>query len=250
MGNSKKKKSESGQESKTEDGTWKSRWRWAISLFVVLHVAAIFTAPFTFATSSSPGIASPFAITVMNALRPYIDLLYLNHGYFFFAPNPGPSHLVRYRAEYADGRPAVEQTFPDRRRHWPRLLYHRHFMLSEALNSAYTPPEPPSEIAGDQESVDIWRARRARYEGLWNSYRAHLRSEYEADRVELTRVEHRLPSIYEVMNEGRRLNALDSYLDMPEAVDYALPESVTPPMFANPPMLQGPPVTPLEKVSP
>ncbi len=107
-----------------------------VSLLLLIHITAVFIAPFTFASSSGPGSASPFAVGLMNALRAYIDAVYLDHGYFFFAPNPGPSHLVRCRLEYEAGREAEESTFPDRQRHWPRLLYHRHFMLSESLKLA------------------------------------------------------------------------------------------------------------------
>ena len=35
--------------------------------------------------------------------RPYLEAAYLDHGYAFFAPDPGPSHLVRYELEFDDG---------------------------------------------------------------------------------------------------------------------------------------------------
>jgi hypothetical protein len=69
--------------------------------------------------------------------RPYITALYLDHSYKFFAPNPGDSHLLRYDLYFADGTSRVgrdDQILPDRHGHWPRLLYHRHFMLTEFIN--------------------------------------------------------------------------------------------------------------------
>jgi len=32
-----------------------------------------------------------------SSLAPYIEFLYLSHGYFFFAPNPGPNHILEFR---------------------------------------------------------------------------------------------------------------------------------------------------------
>jgi len=87
---------------------------------------------------------------------PYITAAYLDHSYKFFAPNPGASHLVRYDLYFADGTKRVnsdDQILPDRLGHWPRLLYHRHFMLTEFMNF---PPiwqlgEPPGgQMPGTQ----------------------------------------------------------------------------------------------------
>jgi hypothetical protein len=66
------------------------------------------------------------------SFRPYLQLLYLNHGYKYFAPEPGPSTLLAYTMEFADAS-SRQETIPNRDIH-PRLLYHRHFMLTEFLN--------------------------------------------------------------------------------------------------------------------
>lgn len=192
------------------------RWRWILSGLLLLHVTAVFVAPFTFATSRAPGMASPFAATVMNLLSPYIDAAFLNHGYFFFAPNPGPAHLVKYRLEFDDGREPVERMFPDLQRHWPRLLYHRHFMLAESLNGRFTPAEPPPEVAADPLARAGWQRSRRSYELLRDSYAEHLRSRYGASRVTLTRVEHRLPSPLEVLEQGMRLDDPSLYIELSE----------------------------------
>lgn len=61
--------------------------------------------------------------------RPYLDFLYLNHGYSFFAPEPGPSYVMEYEVRREDGSVARGR-LPDVEKHWPRLLYHRYFMLA------------------------------------------------------------------------------------------------------------------------
>lgn len=166
---------------KTQTPTpWQSRWRWAISALLVIHLAAVFVPPFTLLTSS-PGTVSPVAENLSGLLKPYVDVMNLNHGYAFFAPDPGPSHLVQYRLEFDDGRPPIERVFPDIERHWPRLLYHRHFMLAEQLNGDFVPPQSP------------WDRGRKLYEQKWRSYEQHLLSISGASRVTLQRVEHAIP---------------------------------------------------------
>jgi hypothetical protein len=78
-------------------------------------------------------VASPhFSAPIAAQVSPIHRILFLGHGYRFFAPNPGPSHRVIYQGVRADGS-KFEGHFPDRNNHWPRLLYHRWFMLSETL---------------------------------------------------------------------------------------------------------------------
>jgi hypothetical protein len=71
-----------------------------ISVGLLLHLTAVIMAPFAMPPSSE------LVRDVADRLRPYIDSLYLDHGYRFFAPSPGPSHLVRYRLELPDDVPA------------------------------------------------------------------------------------------------------------------------------------------------
>src|SRR3954462_7179726 len=81
---------------------WSVRARHFASVLILLHVTAIFWPPFTFACRGGSGSSSPFADAVMGWLRPYSSLMFLDHGYAFFAPDPGPSHLVHYKVEFAD----------------------------------------------------------------------------------------------------------------------------------------------------
>ena len=188
-------------------------WRWLVSILLLIHLTAVFISPFAF-ISSSPGSVSPAAIALANPLRPYSELAFLNHGYAFFAPNPGPSHLVRYQLEFDDEREVVEGRFPDREEHWPRLLYHRHFMLSEQLHSDSESPDPPP--TNNQDEIDAWRRRRDLYEAKFQSYEGHLLNLHGASRVTLIRVEHQQPDWADVLREGKPLDAADLFRDLSE----------------------------------
>jgi hypothetical protein len=208
--------------------------KFAISAALVFHLLAVFVAPFSFASRVGSG-ASPLADGLMLVFRPYIDPLFLNHGYFFFAPNPGETHLVRYRLEFADGREPVVGVFPNLQEEWPRLLYHRHFMLSEAIHNAYVPadprpePSPPPQNStaeqqkqyqqlkrGYDEQYRIWRHSRDQYEALRDSFADHLKSKYGASRVTITRVEHRNLLPDEMTTYGKQPGDADTYRDLPE----------------------------------
>ena len=116
-----------------------------VSAWLVFHVAAIVIAP------ASVDPASGLVQSGWLLVRPYLELLYLNHGYHFFAPEPAESTLVAYAAERPDGA-VVTGRFPDREIA-PRLLYHRHFMLSEHLAGA------PDELR------DLWHRSLAAHIG-------------------------------------------------------------------------------------
>lgn len=192
-----------------------SKWRIVVSLLLIVHIVALFVPPFMLQASGSGG-TSPVGEFVMNTLQPYIDIAYLNHGYAFFAPNPGPSHLVRARMEFDDGREPVEETFPNLDDEWPRLLYHRHFMLSEQLTAQYQPPQLPPEISEEPELAERWQIARRMYELKWRSFKEHLESKYNAPHVTLTRVQHRMIDVFEVGEQHKRLDAPDTFFDLRE----------------------------------
>lgn len=149
--------------------------RAVVSLLVILHVGAVFLGPF-----STPPQTSDLAMSWARACQPYLDALSLSNGYRFFAPEPGPSHLVRYELTLADGS-TREGTFPDRNEHKPRLLYHRYFMLSEFLNTLSNPGIP-----------------RDRAEAYAKSYAQHLAEANDATSVKLYIRRHYVPRMYEV----------------------------------------------------
>jgi hypothetical protein len=55
-------------------------WRWVVNLWLVFHLAAIIIAPAAMDPSSE------LARSVHDAFQPYLEALYLDHGYHFFAP--------------------------------------------------------------------------------------------------------------------------------------------------------------------
>lgn len=211
-----------------------------LSVLLALHVLAVFVPPLHFASRVGPGDLSPVADFLAAGLEPYYQAMYLDHGYFFFAPNPGPTHLVRYKVEFDDGREPVEGLFPELKTERPRLLYHRHFMMSEALNNIFVPPDPPPEpsppplTASDedkerfpqvqkayQRDLAAWRHARRQYESMRNAFEQHLLATHGGSRVTLTRVEHRPAAPWEVADQKKKLNDPSSYQDLPET----MPES-------------------------
>lgn len=234
-------------------------WKVAVSLVLLFHLAGVLAPPFYSATRTSEA-ESPIAAATFQLLEPYINAMFLDHGYAFFAPGPGPSHLVRFRIEFDDGRPPVEQMFPDLERHWPRLLYHRHFMLAEQLHSDYvTPIAPPRPQREPDESASLWQRRlaeweidyalwkrgRDRYLTKWQSYEKHLLQRYGGSRVSLIRVEHQLVPP-DASLAPIDLRTRESYIDLNE---YPPAEPLAPgiaaplrPPFASPlgPQLQSP----------
>jgi hypothetical protein len=165
-------------------------WRWVLSAAIVFHLLAVVTGPWSFAP-----LHSPLADDAFRTLRPYLETLGLANGYRFFAPEPGPSNLIHYEMEFADGRKQAG-VFPDKTAEWPRLRYHRHFMLSEFLNSIDTPNSP-----------DLAKA-------YAESYAEHLAHEHQAKQVTISMRRHRLPTIEE-SQRGLKLDDPSLYKDSP-----------------------------------
>lgn len=162
------------------------RWRLAASVLLAVHMLAVFTAPWMSSTQS------PLAASFFSVMEPYLDGLELNNGYQFFAPEPGPSHLVRYDLYWSDGR-HESGVFPNRQEHWPRLLYHRYFMLTDmALMTG--PPDPSWRPGTDWAQLKT----SAHEQTLARAYAARLLRDSGADRVALYFVLHYLPRPDEV----------------------------------------------------
>jgi hypothetical protein len=156
-----------------------SGWQILASVLILLHVVAVWVAPFS---ATMP--PSPLAVTLRSVFRSYEDAAFLNHGYKFFAPDPGPTHLVRYEIELSDGT-QKSGVFPNLKEQWPRLLYHRHMMLSERLQG------PPQMTPLIQEYS--------------KSYARHLLKEHDAESVTLYLVTHLLPELEQVQR-GMKLD--------------------------------------------
>jgi hypothetical protein len=129
---------------------WHAAWRWLVSLLVIAHMGAVISAPWSLATRDAlpPGYTAPpgqpevpgptsevwqepvVLRQLHHTFHHYLNLIYMNHGYEFFAPDPAGTHLISYQVTKPDGT-TVSGLFPDLEAQWPRLFYHRHMMLAD-----------------------------------------------------------------------------------------------------------------------
>jgi len=107
---------------------------------ILTYLAAVIIAPL-----SGPPPASRLSQLLLQPFRPLLGALYLGHGYRFFAPDPGPGHTVRWTMVMPDGQTRSGR-IPDPAHDWPRLLYHRRFMVAEKISALVPPLEAPAEI--------------------------------------------------------------------------------------------------------
>lgn len=103
-------------------------WKIGVSALLLYHVCGLIVTPATIEPSPQ------FFRDVYPAFGPYLQFLNMNQGSHFFAPEPGASTLIGYVVETSDGT-QITGRLPHRGI-WPRLLYHRHFMLTESLAQA------------------------------------------------------------------------------------------------------------------
>lgn len=164
------------------------RWKIIISVLLILHVAAVFICPLSIE-------GSPIAGRLWLVVQPYVQAAYLNHGYHFFAPQPGPSHLLRFELEMADGT-SRSGVIPNVKQNRPRVFYHRHFMLTEFLNMLHGQTEGITDAASQPRKV---------FERYSQSYANHLLNKYHAQRVTIHLVRHLIPFPDEVL-KGKRLD--------------------------------------------
>ena len=163
---------------------WSPARRAVVSLAICLYLAAVLVAPL-----ASPPPASELAGRLIQPFRPLIGLLYLGHGYRFFAPDPGPGHSIRWKMTMPDGSLRTG-SLPDRDADRPRLLYHRRFMISEKIAALVPPPDAPADV-------------RERSRGEWlplvKDLAGHLLERHGGSQVTLQLTEHYLPTPDEVI---------------------------------------------------
>ena len=207
--------------------------RTVISLLVSGHLLAVVLPPLAFQTRGPLG-TSPSVAMLFDRFEGYCQFLYLDRGYAFFAPDPGPSHLVQAAITDREG-DQVERMIPSLDDQWPRLLYHRHFMLTEFLEEIYQPPGPPQELVeGDPAEARQWRLARSRYEHVRKSFVEHLRHEYPQQTVAIRRIEHVLPEVLEFQASPIELTdpvfyrvLLDQPVDTPTVPPLLPPQQAT-----------------------
>lgn len=213
---------------------WSGAVRGWVSLLLLIHVTALFVGPW-----ASPPPSSYLSQQAEKLYEPYLRALFLkDHGYRFFAPNPGASHLVRYELLDAAGNKVGEGRFPNLDVHWPRLLYHRHFMISESLNNVTSIPEqaPPLDAPAEVRAsyANAARLRDAYFESIGR----FLVENNDVAQVKLFLVEHAIPHPLDVA-EGMPLSDPSLYKEREVGV-YKRDEGVKKP--AVPAVLAAPPV--------
>jgi hypothetical protein len=161
--------------------------RLLMSLAILAYLAGVIIAPL-----SGPPPATDLSQAILQPFRPLLGALYLGHGYRFFAPDPGPGHSLRWLITRPDGT-TLSGTTPDAERDWPRLLYHRRFMVAEKIAPLVPPPDAPAEVRAQA---------RADWLPLIKGVAGNLLRTHGGDRITLEMVEHYLPGPDEVA-EGR-----------------------------------------------
>lgn len=167
------------RQTKSASTPWSPLARWLASVALVWHLVGVLVGPI----STPPSALGSF---LQKIYRPYLQAvyLYLDHGYKFFGPDPGPSHLLRYELVLPGGERRTG-ILPHRGEHWPRLRYHRYFMLSEFLQGLSGEWDPRF----DEEHQPLSPPLRV----YARSYADHLLDEYGAERVTLNLVRHLIP---------------------------------------------------------
>lgn len=185
------RQAQNSAEKSPREKSWGAKAKIAVSLLLAWHLVGLLVWPLSVPQSILGDALRPI-------YRPYLEAAYLAHGYKFFGPDPGPSHLIRYDVERADGS-HVKGVFPDRKEHWPRLYYHRHFMLSEFVHSM------PPDASLDPRIPWERRAMSAAEKTYVRSYADHLLAANKGRTVSLELVEHLIPEPEDVLR-GMRLD--------------------------------------------
>lgn len=219
----------SGADLQLTDSTKFRRFKILVSVLLLFHLSAVVLPPLAFQTVSMDG-PSPLVGLLIRPFAGYGQFFHMDRGYAFFAPDPGPSHLIQAAFTGDDGS-LNEKMYPDRNEQWPRLLYHRHFMLAEFLNESYWPPGPPDEMfQSDRAAAEFWQQRRGRYEYIRQSMVDHLRSQNDGREVAIRRLEHGQPGLQDFLLEPIELNDPRLYsvlLDQPIFSDEIAPAPAT-----------------------
>jgi len=212
-------------------------FRWLISAGIIAHLMAVFVPPLAFQTRGPLG-SSPSVETLIAPVRSYSQFLYIDRGYAFFAPDPGPSHLIQVAIDGGENdEKMTERIIPNLEEQWPRLSYHRHFMLAEFLNEIYHPQGPPPQLAEQNpEEASRWIQSRARYVAARNSMLHHLEHQNPGKRVRIRRLEHQLPSFVEMVNNPIELRDPQLYrvLADPAVVSTGATADVAPLPYPDP----------------
>lgn len=166
---------------------WPVAIRLFVSLLVTIYILAVALPPL-----AGPPPASELASVILQPFRPLVGAFSLSHGYRFFAPNPGPGHSIQWTLT-TDAGTILKGSLPDADSDWPRLLYHRRFMIPEKISAMIPPPQAPAEIR---------RAATRDWQPFAEDIAARLLTEHDGQKITLKLIEHYLPDTFET-REGR-----------------------------------------------
>ena len=184
-----------------------------------VHMLGVLAEPLRFFSRSEVAVAPDFEL-LADTMHTYSQWLYLDHGYFFFAPNPGPGRLIQCsvqperKTDDLQASPDLQipvdeaaiSTLPDKQNQRPRLLYHRYLMLAEFYNSRFAPSQISAESRKDPEFAARWAQDLDMYKRLQASMMKSLQYKRGASNMTLGRLERSLPTPYMVLHEKVPLN--------------------------------------------
>jgi len=184
-----------------------------------VHMLGVLAEPLRFFSRSDVAVAPDFEL-IAETMQTYSQWLYLDHGYFFFAPNPGPGRLIQcsFQPVRMAGDPpaspdlriqadaAAVSTLPDKQNQRPRLLYHRYLMLAEFYNSRFAPSQIPAESRKDPEFATRWAQDFEMYKRLQASMMKSLKHKLGTSSITFSRVEPSRPTPDSVLNQKVQLN--------------------------------------------
>lgn len=169
-----------------------------LNVWLAFHVFAVFISP-----AGMPP-ASPLLMDAARMALPYNQMFFLNHGYHFFAPDPGASTLIEYSVDRPGDIP-IRGRFPDTAT-FPRLLYHRYFMLAENVRAF--PPEIQEQVL--------------------EGYARHFAALHDSDQIHLSFISHQPSSITRLL-AGGNLSDPETYTEEPIAeFNFAPTTTLTP----------------------
>jgi hypothetical protein len=127
--------------------------RLAISLLVLFHFGGIFTA-----VNSVPPQPWWSTIAFAYVYRPYLEFLYMQNAYHFYAPEPGPPCMMWFYVKYEDG--THQWVKIPRREDFPLAVeYQRRLSMTESINQLL----PVSQVTSAKREE---RLQAAQLEGI------------------------------------------------------------------------------------
>jgi hypothetical protein len=200
---------------------WPTWAKVVVSCLLLLHIIVQCLA--TFDAAPPP---SQLVQTLKTPAKPYIHFAKLDNGYRFFAPDPGPSHLLDFQVLDGNNQPIPLTEFQHpTKENWgrlpppelrvpawsprPRQLYHRYFMLMEQLQQFDPLPEYQQGFLEDA------RHKEQLYLGILDSYAKELLRRTGGKTVKLIYLEHKFPPTMEIYLQQPQLDHPDSYVPHP-----------------------------------